>query len=143
MAYEFQIAVDSPEPHKLADWWAETLGWRLEPQDENFIKEMIAKGYASEADTLQHNGNLVWRAGQALRHPEDLPGAPRVLFQYSPDAKTVKNRMHLDLRLGGEDRDAVRDRLIARGATFLWQGSQGPQVWYTMADPEGNEFCVS
>ncbi|MBG0560878.1 VOC family protein [Actinoplanes aureus] len=143
MAYGFQIAVDATEPHTLADWWAETLGWRVEPQDEGFIKEMIAKGFATEAETIRHNGALVWKAGAAIRHPDDLPGAPRVLFQQVPEAKTVKNRMHLDVRVGDEDQGAVRDRLIARGATFLWDGRQGPHTWLTMADPENNEFCIS
>jgi predicted enzyme related to lactoylglutathione lyase len=63
-------------------------------------------------------------------------------FQEVPETKTVKNRMHLDIRVGGDDAEAVRDALVARGATILHTGSQGPHTWVTMADPEGNEFCV-
>jgi hypothetical protein len=54
----------------------------------------------------------------------------------------VKNRVHLDLRTG-DDRDVVVQRLLANGATFLHDGRQGPHTWVTLADPEGNELCVS
>jgi predicted enzyme related to lactoylglutathione lyase len=54
--------------------------------------------------------------------------------------KTVKNRVHLDLDLG--DIDEVREKLLSRGATFLHAVAQGPFAWYTLADPEGNEFCI-
>jgi predicted enzyme related to lactoylglutathione lyase len=57
--------------------------------------------------------------------------------------KAAKNRMHLDLRIGDDEVDAVVDKLVARGATFLHKGRQGPHTWATLADPEGNEFCVS
>lgn len=66
-----------------------------------------------------------------------------MLFQLVPEPETVKNRMHLDLRIGGDDPEQVRAALEARGATFLHNGSQGPQTWITMADPEGNEFCLA
>ncbi|GGN73837.1 hypothetical protein GCM10010112_43380 [Actinoplanes lobatus] len=140
MAYDFQIVVDCAEPHTLADWWAETLGWNVEPQDEAFIKEMVAKGFATDEETTHHRGRLVWRTGAAIRHPET---DQRVLFQFDAAAKSVKNRVHLDVFVGADQRDAVRDRLVERGATFLWAGRQGPHSWLTMADPESNEFCVT
>ena len=143
MAYEFQVAVDCADPHALADWWAETLGWRVEPQDEAFIQRMISAGHATESDTKRHNGALVWKDGAAIRHPEGLPGAPRVLFQLVPEAKSVKNRVHLDVRIGADDVDSAVAGLVARGATALHRGQQGPHTWVTLADPEGNEFCVS
>src|SRR5260370_13436755 len=67
MPYEFQIAVDSGQPHVLADWWAETLGWLVEPTDEAFIRKMIAEGYASDEDTMTHNGALYGHEGAASR----------------------------------------------------------------------------
>ena len=140
MAYDFQVTVDCTDPHTLADWWAETLGWNVEPQDEAFIKEMIAKGYATDEETLHHRGRLVWRTGAAIRHPES---GRRMLFQFDAAAKTVKNRIHVDVFVGKQTRDAARDRLVARGATFLWAGQQGPHSWLTLADPEGNEFCIT
>ena len=143
MAYEFQVTVDCADPHTLADWWAETLGWPVEPQDEDFIRRMISEGHAVDDDTTLHNGKLVWREGAAVTHPEGTKRAPRLLFQLVPEAKTVKNRMHLDVRIGADDVDAVVAGLVARGATKLPTGHQGPHTWVTVADPEGNEFCVT
>jgi len=141
MAYTFQVTIDSADPHPLADWWAETLGWDREPSDEEFIRGMIAQGYASETDSVQHNGELVWTAGAAITHPTG--GAPRVLFQLVPEAKTVKNRVHLDIRVGPDEVAEQVERLTARGATVLHHGQQGPHRWVTLADPEGNELCIS
>jgi hypothetical protein len=146
MGLKIQIVVDSKNPHELADWWAETLDWAVEPQDEGFIRSMISQGYATEAETLTHNGKLVWRTGQAIRPAEELEAtapAHRVLFQAVPEGKTVKNRVHWDVRLDGRDKEEVRKALEARGATFLWTANEGPHEWHTMADPEGNEFCIS
>jgi hypothetical protein len=141
MAFDFQVVIDSVAPHELADWWAETLGWPVEQQDEAFIQRMVESGAASEADTTRHRGALVWRIGAALNSPD--PGRPRVLFQQVPEAKTVKNRVHLDVRVGPDRREAEVARLLERGATELWRGAQGPFEWVTLADPEGNEFCVT
>ncbi|MEZ5377081.1 MAG: VOC family protein [Acidimicrobiales bacterium] len=143
MSYSVQIVVDCADPHGLADWWAETLQWVVEPQDEAFITSMVEQGFATEAETTRHRGALVWREGTAI-HP-DIPEAPdrlRMLFVLVPEAKTVKNRVHVDLRNVGDDIEAVRQRLVERGATVLHTGQQGPHTWVTMADPEGNEFCV-
>ena len=146
MTLNIQIAVDCTNPHELADWWAETLDWAVEPQDEGFIRSMIEQGFATEAETTTHHGKLVWGAGAAIRPPEEIDAknpARRILFQTVPEKKTIKNRIHWDVRLAGADKDAVRTALEARGATFLWTASQGPHSWHTMADPEGNEFCIS
>ncbi|MDN5668436.1 MAG: VOC family protein [Renibacterium salmoninarum] len=144
MTYSVQIAVDAQNPHDQADWWAETLGWQVEPSNEEFIRSMIAQGFATEDQTTLHRGVLVWKDGAAIRKPGDAGPNPaeRMLFQTAPEAKQVKNRVHLDVRLAGDDKDAVRAQLEARGASFLWAASQGPHSWYTMADPEGNEFCI-
>ncbi len=143
MSYTFQVTVDSARPHEMADWWATALGWEVEPSDEAFIERMIAEGYATEDDTTRHRGELVWKEGAAIRHPDGLEAAPRLLFQLVPEPKTSKNRVHLDLRIGEDDLTEVVDRLRESGATFLHEGTQGPHRWVTLADPEGNEFCVS
>jgi hypothetical protein len=144
MPHEFQVVVDSADPHALADWWAETLDWVVERSDEAFIRRMIEEGYATEADTLTHRGALVWKEGQAIHHPDDVEPAHRrrILFQCVPEGKTVKNRVHLDVRFGGDVPAAVA-RLTDRGAKLLHEGRQGPHTWFTMVDPEGNEFCVT
>lgn len=144
MSYSLQIVVDCLNPHSLADWWAETMGWQREPSDEAFIRSMVEKGFAREDETLIHNGVLVWATGAAiLPSPAANAGQPRILFQTADGAKSAKNRIHWDVRLGSENKEAVRARLEARGASFLWEASQGPHAWFTMADPEGNEFCIS
>jgi len=145
MAYDFQVTVDSADPHVLADWWAETLGWLVEPSNEEFIRKMVAEGYATEAETTTHRGTLVWKDGAAIRHPDGPETGPRkrVLFNRVPEAKSVKNRVHLDLWVGAENVSAVRAELEARGATFMHEGRQGPHAWTTMQDPELNEFCIS
>ncbi|TSD96601.1 VOC family protein [Skermania sp. ID1734] len=139
--YEFQVTIDSANPHAQAQWWADALGWQVEPSDSEFIRRMVAAGHASAEDTLEWNGTLVWRAGAAIRDP-DQPGRPRVLFQLVPEGKSVKNRVHLDIRVG-EQREEVAERLIAAGATLMHRGQQGPYEWLTLSDPEGNEFCVT
>ena len=127
MAYEFQVAVDCADPHTLAGWWAETLGWQVEPSDEAFIRRMISAGYAAESDTKLYNGVLVWKDGAAIRHPDGLERAPRLLFQQVPEPKTVKNRMHLDVRLGADDVESavagleehVQELFLGDGVTDL------------------------
>jgi hypothetical protein len=141
MAHTFQVTIDSAAPHPLADWWAEALGWQREPSDEAFIRSMVEQGYASESDTMRHAGELVWVEGAAIRHPTG--GAPRLLFQLVPEPKTGKNRVHLDVAVGAENVAAEVARLTARGATVLHEGQQGPYRWVTIADPEGNELCLT
>ncbi len=143
----FQVTLDCADPHVLADWWSETLGWPVEPTDEAFIQQMVDAGHATEAETRIYNGQVVWATGAAISVPDAPDGAPcrRFLFQAVPEPRSVKNRMHLDVRVTpGTDLDAARDALLARGATFLHEASEGPMHrWYTMADPEGNEFCIT
>ena len=141
MATDFQVVIDAADPHALADWWAEALGWQVERQDEAFIRRMVDTGAAAESDTTTHRGALVWAVGAAITSPD--PHRPRVLFQRVPEAKTVKNRVHLDLRVGDERREEEVARLLRLGATELYRASQGPFEWATLADPEGNEFCVA
>jgi len=143
MPYSVQIVVDCANPHDLAAWWADTLDWQVEAQDEAFIRQMLAEGRANESDTEEWHGALVWRAGAAIVSGADAAlMAPRILFQRVPEAKLGKNRLHLDLRTAGDDPEQVRARLVERGAVVLHAGSQGPFSWVTMTDPEGNEFCV-
>lgn len=144
MAYNFQVTFDAADPHVLADWWADALGWQVEPSDEDFIRSMISQGFASDDDTTTHRGVLVWKEAAAIRHTDAAagPGA-RLLFQRVPERKTVKNRVHLDVRVGADTVEAELERLTSNGATVLHRGQQGPHSWITIADPEGNELCIS
>jgi hypothetical protein len=78
----------------------------------------------------------------AIAPLERAVGRPAILFQKVPEPKTVKNRVHMDLR--GPSMAEEVERLRGLGATFIVERSLGVAVtWTVMADPEGNEFCVS
>ncbi|MFJ9406083.1 VOC family protein [Streptomyces sp. NPDC101393] len=83
---------------------------------------------------------------------EDFPGDPEalvvaqgsaLLFVQVPDAKAVKNRVHVDLQPQDRSRDEEVERLLALGATLVGDHRvPDGRGWVTLADPEGNEFCV-
>ena len=64
---------------------------------------------------------------------------PDLLFLEVPEAKSVKNRLHIDLR--PDDQAAEVERALRLGARHVDIG-QGEQTWVVLADPEGNEFCI-
>jgi predicted enzyme related to lactoylglutathione lyase len=66
---------------------------------------------------------------------------PKLLLQQVPEAKSAKNRLHLDLHV--PDVEAEAARLEALGARRLARTEEFGLVWVTMADPEGNEFCLA
>ncbi|MGQ0482145.1 MAG: VOC family protein [Pseudonocardia sp.] len=68
-------------------------------------------------------------------------GSVRLAFQRVPEPKAGKNRVHLDL--DGPDRRVEVARLVELGATVRYEESAPGFVWTTLADPEGNEFCVA
>ena len=105
-----QLIVDARDPEALGRWWCDALGWVVVGDDPNEFEIRPA------ADRL-----------------------PGLLFVPVPEAKTVKNRLHLDFR--PDDRDAEVERFVRLGATRADIG-QGEQSWVVLADPEGNEFCV-
>jgi hypothetical protein len=75
-----------------------------------------------------------------LVHPET---GVRLLFIPVPEAKTVKNRVHLDVQPTDRTRDEEVDRLLGLGATTVDDHRQPDGSGFVvMADPEGNEFCV-
>lgn len=86
-------------------------------------------------------GKRTWAAGAAIVHPGGH--TPRLLFQSVPEAKTIKNRVHWDLRApdGGSSPEDV-EHFITMGARRIGEGQQGPHSWVVLTDPEGNEFCV-
>lgn len=135
-----QFVIDAADPHALAEFWAAALGYEVEDV-EAFARKMLDAGHASDHDVTTHRGRLVWRDAAAASDPDGR--RPRLLLQRVPEAKTVKNRVHLDLLVGPELRDAEVERILGLGAVRLHDGHLGPQTWVTLADPEGNELCVS
>ncbi len=136
----FQVTFDCVDPHTLVRFWAEVMRYEVEDHHDQ-VQKMIELGYATRADTIEIDGRLGWATAAACSDPQGL--RPRLLFQHVPERKTVKNRVHLDLRVGAADRAGEVARLEALGAHRLWDGHEGPLSWVTMADPEGNELCVT
>jgi hypothetical protein len=113
MASKFtELIVDSADPARLAEFWTAVLGWQCTASNEE---------------------------GVEIAGP---PGSgPALVFVPVPEAKTVKNRIHIDVNPVGCDQAQEVARLLALGARHVDVG-QGDQTWVVLADPEGNEFCV-
>ncbi|MEP7024426.1 MAG: VOC family protein [Actinomycetota bacterium] len=144
----FQVTVDAADPHTVARFWADALGWEMEDHDA-LVRKMLDAGYATTDDTAEFEGRLCWKTVTAIRHPADLvsdeTGAGRgrrTLFQHVPEPKQVKNRLHLDVNVGKDQIDATVARLTSRGAEALYAVDEPGAFHTTMRDPEGNEFCV-
>ena len=70
-------------------------------------------------------------------------GGQRLLFIEVPDDKLVKNRVHLDLKPAEGNRDEELERLLRLGARQVADHRRPDGTgWVTLADPEGNEFCI-
>ena len=141
-----QMTVDCSDPHAQARFWAQALGWVVE-RHTAMIRSLLDQGVARPDQVIEIDGELAWSSAEALRHPEhdairELGGTARMLFQVVEEPKTVKNRMHLDLNVGKEQIDAEVARLTSLGARELWKVDEPGAFHTTMADPEGNEFCV-
>jgi hypothetical protein len=144
----FQITFDAVDPHALARFWAAALGYEVEDNDA-MIRQLLDEGVASDDDVTEIDGVLAWRTGTAIRHPDDLdtdpfgdPAPRRLLFLQVPEPKATKNRVHLDLNVGRDRIDDEVDRLTGLGARELYRIDEPGGFHTTMADPEGNEFCV-
>ena len=144
MAREIQVTFDCGDPAALAGFWAEVLGYVVQPPPPGFETwDQALDAWGVPAD--QRNSR------SALVDPDDH--GPRVFLQKVPEGKTAKNRQHLDVRaapgLEGEERmaalEAECDRLVALGARRVSRSEPEPPMSFgfiVMADPEGNEFCL-
>jgi len=125
MATIRDVIFDSRHPASIARFWAAAIDdYQVAPYDDAELARLRSIG---------------------INDPEDDPAVlvapvtghgPRLFFQHVPEARTVKNRVHLDLQ--GLDADTEADRLTALGARVLARREN----WITLADPEGNEFCI-
>jgi hypothetical protein len=138
-----QLTFDCTDPHAQARFWADALDFQVDDHHE-MISGLIESGQvpADSDDVVTIEGRRTWR-DYASATPADESDGNRVLFQRVPEGKVAKNRLHLDLHAPDGERDAKVASLLERGATKLWDGQMGPMTWVTLADPEGNEFCVS
>ena len=144
MATRIQVVIDCADPARQAEFWAEALHYAIPappPEFANWDDWARAQGIPEER----------WNDASAVEDPDGT--GPRVFLQRVPEGKVAKNRLHLDLNVGGghdvpvEERrkrvDAEVARLKALGATDE-RGAieQRGEYWVRMNDPEGNEFCV-
>ncbi len=107
------ICIDAREPRAVAEFWCAVLGWQVVDEDETGIGIGPADG-----------------------------GWPRIDVLAVPEPKTVKNRLHFDLRADGSSTQQELARILDLGARRVDVG-QGPDVtWVVLADLEGNEFCL-
>jgi catechol 2,3-dioxygenase-like lactoylglutathione lyase family enzyme len=112
-----EIVVDCADPQALAQFWCAVLGWVVTEAEADVV-EVRPEGTDARTSIL-----------------------PSLLFIRVPEAKTVKNRLHLDVNTFDSDQGAELERLLGLGATHVDVG-QGEQRWHVLADPEGNEFCL-
>ncbi len=109
------ITFDSADHLAQTRWWAEALAWEI-------VHESEREGVILSPT---HRGNSI-------------------VFVPVPERKTTKNRIHLDLASDSpEDQMAIVKRLEGAGATRINVGQPEDAPWVVLADPEGNEFCVS
>ena len=120
----YSVVVDCHDIKAQARWWAGVLGWPIVYESDD---EMVI----APPHLLDETRPL----------PREQRG-PGLVFVRVPEAKALKNRLHIDLSpAADDDQEAEVRRLESLGARRIDIG-QGNQTWVVMADPEGNEFCV-
>jgi hypothetical protein len=111
-----ELVIDCHDHERLGRFWAAVLGYevcdRSDGPDEFYVQ---------------------------LEGPETA--GPTILVVRTPDVKTVKNRLHIDVNPTDRTQEEEVERILGLGATHADVG-QGEQSWVVLADPEGNEFCV-
>lgn len=144
----WKLVIDAGDPHAQADFWAAALGYVVE-DNSALIEKLLDGGVVPPELVVEHHGRRAFRDLIAVRHPDDpfdegsgTGLGRRLLFQRVPEAKTVKNRLHLDVHAGEGRREAEVARLEQLGASVLRQVQEPGGTWTVMLDPEGNEFCV-
>lgn len=112
------VTFDGQNALTVAQFWSEALGRPIDT-DQPGASEFFARIPASESS----------------------PGDPKMTFIKVPEGKTVNNRVHLDL--AADDPAADVERLLALGATHVHDKDEWGVKCTTLADPEGNEFCIA
>ncbi len=144
----WQITVDCSDPSRLVGFWAEALGYEPQPPPDGF--DSWNAWYLSVGvpeDELELDGD----GSDRIRDPRGE--GPNIWFQPVPEPKSVKNRLHFDIYVGGgrgvpiEERrnrvDARVAELVAIGGTIRNTSDENDHYFVGMRDPEGNEFCVA
>ena len=116
------LAIDCADPHRLARFWCSVLDYEVRTEDDGVV-------------TIGSP-----RVPGGKNHPGPVP--PTLTFARVPEGKTVKNRLHVDVNPTDREQDEEVARLLDLGARHADVGQTGDEGWVTLADPEGNEFCV-
>ena len=138
---QVQVTFDCADPERVARFWCEVLGYEVPPPPQGFVSwDEFDQSLPAE------------RQGSAFACSDPTGVGPRLFFQRVPEGKVVKNRVHLDVRVGtglvGEERLAALEsecvRLVALGATrgTLLRADGFNESCQVMQDVEGNEFCL-
>jgi hypothetical protein len=138
---QFQVTFDCASPERVALFWCEALGYVIPPPPEEFAdRNDFERAMPAE------------KQGAAFACVDPTGVGPRLFFQRVPEGKVVKNRVHLDVRVGtglvGADRLATLEaecaRLVELGAARvrLLPEGDGEESCIVMQDIEGNEFCL-
>ena len=147
-ATRIQIVIDANDVRRLGDFWVAATGY-VEEDVDAFVRGIVEAGHAPEGSTVEEDGKLRWREYVSLRHPDDpadergIGTGRRILLQEVPEPKSVKDRIHLDLLVGPDRREAEVERLLGLGASIVEERDDPGSRHTVMADPEGNELCVS
>ncbi|EON25407.1 hypothetical protein CF8_0437 [Nocardioides sp. CF8] len=138
---QFQVTFDCAEPERVARFWCDVLGYVVPPPPEGFA------GWDEFDRSLPAEDQ-----GSAFACVDPTGVGPRLFFQRVPEGKTVKNRLHLDVRVGtglvGAERLAALEaecaRLLPLGArrVRLLEADEVNESCLVMQDVEGNEFCL-
>jgi hypothetical protein len=125
VAWVQDVVFDCAHPASLARFWAAVLdGYEVAPYDAAELERLRGAGIGDPED----DPTVLVEAG---------PGTtPRFFFQWVSEGKTVKNRVHLDLRCDDVDLELTRLRELGARVVARHQGLT------VLADPEGNEFCL-
>lgn len=145
---EWQITIDCADPGRLVPFWADALGYRPRPAPDGFDTWndwYLSVGVPEDELDFSHDGT------DRLEDPDGR--RPNIWFQIVPEAKSVKNRIHFDLYVGGgrsvpiEERRRRVDQRVAElgalGASIVRTTDDSDHYAIVMHDPEGNEFCVA
>ena len=143
MYSKIQVVFDAAEPAKLAEFWALALDYVLEPPPE---------GFRTWEDFGLSIGMPEERFGYQASVIDPADEGPRLYFQRVPEAKSAKNRVHLDICVAGPEisgeacKQLVSEKveqLVQAGASIAWESDDITGGVIVMRDPEGNEFCVA
>jgi len=147
---EWQLTIDCWEPQVLVPFWVQLLGYVPAPAPDghdNWNDWYRSLGVPAQELDLESDGT------DRIVDPHGR--GPRIWFQWVPEEKSIKNRLHIDVFVGGGRDDPIdvrRDRVEARvvelealGAGVVERHDEPLEGHYhvIMADPEGNEFCLT